>query len=95
MASPAQFPQSAAALRRLAVAGAAQRRTRSGLLIQGSVQPPTPAPGLAEWQRAVCELAQSDWAVTWVPLALDSGLLARAAALQCGKYSTAAHNQCR
>jgi len=37
------------------VAGAAQRRTRQGLLIQGSVQPPSPARFLArkDWQEAM------------------------------------------
>ena len=46
------------------VAGAAQRRTRNGLLIQGSIQPP---PGVvrSDWERAFCDVAQKRWGVVW------------------------------
>jgi lipoate-protein ligase A len=37
------------------IAGAAQRRTRGGLLIQGSVQPPSVSLERARWQQAVRE----------------------------------------
>jgi hypothetical protein len=46
------------------IAGAAQRRTRHGLLIQGSIQPPV---GIARsaWERAFCEVAESCWGALW------------------------------
>lgn len=48
------------------LAGAAQRRTRAGLLIQGSVQPP---PGLGvsrtQWHQAMLEAAREVWSVKW------------------------------
>src|SRR4051812_20567907 len=46
------------------IAGAAQRRNRNGLLIQGSIQPPE---GLdrADWERAFCTVAQEIWGVLW------------------------------
>lgn len=48
------------------LAGAAQRRTRAGLLIQGSVQPPS---GLgiprAQWQQAMLAAAGQAWSVEW------------------------------
>lgn len=37
------------------IAGAAQRRTRTGLLIQGSVQPPPISLGRTNWERAMGE----------------------------------------
>ncbi|MBL9134456.1 MAG: hypothetical protein JNK85_01245 [Verrucomicrobiales bacterium] len=38
------------------IAGAAQRRNKSGLLIQGSVQPPPPGVGRGLWQAAMLEV---------------------------------------
>ena len=37
------------------IAGAAQRRSRTGLLIQGSLQPP-PGTSRADWQAAMCRM---------------------------------------
>ena len=90
------------------IAGAAQRRTRLGLLIQGSVQPP-PALARAEWQQAMCEVAQPapiapvrpapavlTPAVTWRPLpSSDSALTQRTQQLFQQKYSQAAYHQKR
>ena len=90
------------------VAGAAQRRTRLGLLIQGSVQPP-PGVARADWQHAMCEVAQPARipavrpapplptpAVTWLPLpSSDSALTQRTQQLVQQKYSQAAYNQKR
>src|SRR5947207_1187336 len=52
------------------IAGGAQRRTRHGLLIQGSIQPP---PGIArsDWESASCEVASKQWEVVWEPLHLE------------------------
>jgi lipoate-protein ligase A len=72
------------------IAGAAQRRTRAGLLIQGSVQPP---PGLdrGAWESALCRTMEVEWAP------LPPGLLPEALArrLQVEKYAQPAFNQKR
>ena len=76
------------------IAGAAQRRNRQGLLIQGSVQPPQP---LAEgdWQKAVCEVALEKWRVQWSPFGEVAALHQRAEELVRRKYSLADYNQRR
>lgn len=76
------------------LAGAAQRRTRQGLLIQGSIQPP---PGVAkvDWQMAFCARAQSLWDVQWEPFDPDTDLRDRAEILAREKYSQPAYNQRR
>ena len=53
------------------IAGGAQRRTRDGLLIQGSIQPP---PGISrtDWESAFCEVATKSWGIVWRSLELDS-----------------------
>lgn len=76
------------------IAGAAQRRNRDGLLIQGSVQPP-PGVAKADWQQAMCDVAVEQWTVAWSALELDTPLRARAEALAREKYSQASHNQRR
>jgi len=77
------------------VAGAAQRRTRSGLLIQGSVQPPPLALAKADWQKAMCDAVKAAFGVRWIGLDPDTALLERAEALAKQKYSQPAHNQKR
>jgi lipoyl(octanoyl) transferase len=79
------------------IAGAAQRRTRQGLLIQGSVQPPGSVPGLSRdaWQRAMCEVAGRREAVQWSTLEADTFLLDRVDRLVRDKYCQAAYNQKR
>lgn len=76
------------------VAGAAQRRTRSGLLIQGSVQPPVSL-GRKDWEAAVCETASMEMDVCWRQMEADGILLQRAAELCRLKYAQAAYNQRR
>ena len=74
------------------IAGAAQRRTRNGLLIQGSVQPPA---GLAraDWERAIVDVAERH--PNWRSLELDAQLRARAEELAATKYGLVAYNQRR
>jgi lipoate-protein ligase A len=50
------------------IAGAAQRRTREGLLIQGSVQPPAVGVSRDAWEKAMCDVRTGDNGVEWVPL---------------------------
>jgi lipoate-protein ligase A len=72
------------------IAGAAQRRSRTGLLIQGSVQPP-PALDRSVWESALCGTME----VEWKPL--PDGLLPEELArrLEREKYGLAAFNQKR
>jgi lipoate-protein ligase A len=77
------------------IAGAAQRRTRAGLLIQGSVQPPPLPLRRADWQQALCDTAGEAARVAWQPFPGDAGLAARAAELARLKYSQDAYNQKR
>lgn len=78
------------------IAGAAQRRTRNGLLIQGSVQPP-PLRGLARtnWENAMCEIAHGGNRVHWRELAPDPDLVSRIQQLDKQKYSSASFNRKR
>jgi lipoate-protein ligase A len=77
------------------VAGAAQRRTRDGLLIQGSVQPQRLSQARAEWQQAMCDVACSGQGAQWVTFELDAPLAERAQELARQKYSQADYNRKR
>jgi lipoate-protein ligase A len=72
------------------IAGAAQRRSRAGLLIQGSIQPP-PQVAKADWQSALCREMDVSWEE------LPPALLPQEPALrlQSAKYSRASYNQKR
>lgn len=75
------------------IAGAAQRRNRLGLLIQGSVQPPPLPLARTDWERAMIATAPPSAAGTeFVP---DGPLLTRVAELMAQKYSQRAYNQKR
>jgi lipoate-protein ligase A len=76
------------------IAGAAQRRTRDGLLIQGSVQPPQ---GLRreEWESAICASGARDWEISWRGWDLPSTVAATVDGLQREKYATVAYNERR
>jgi len=77
------------------IAGAAQRRKREGLLIQGSVQAPPISLKRDDWQRAMCETAVSQWQVRWESFEPDADLKERVETLAAGKYSQSSHNQKR
>ena len=76
------------------IAGAAQRRNRRGLLIQGSVQPP-PGPAKRDWQAAMGEVARTLWSVDWVGLELSPGQEERVAELVRAKYGREDYNRRR
>jgi lipoyl(octanoyl) transferase len=76
------------------IAGAAQRRTRGGLLIQGSVQPP-PDEVRAAWEAAMCGQATREWGTVWETWELPDEIKDRAARLAKEKYSTPAYNERR
>ena len=71
------------------IAGAAQRRNRDGLLIQGSVQAKPTGIDREAWEIAM--LAESDWS-EWQPA---ESFITEATALASSKYAAAAHNQKR
>jgi lipoyl(octanoyl) transferase len=83
------------------IAGAAQRRNRHGLLIQGSVQPGDLSVTRDEWQTAFVYVLASGEQIRWasmvltVPLEVDQELTSRIEQLVAEKYSQASYNQRR
>jgi len=77
------------------IAGAAQRRNKMGLLIQGSVQPPPIPLARADWERAMREAARECFNFAWAVISPDAGLREHAEKLARQKYSQNSHNQKR
>lgn len=77
------------------IAGAAQRRSKTGLLIQGSIQPVPENLARAQWQSAMTHAAVREWSVQFQPLELPPALCTRVAALVQEKFSQDAHNRRR
>ena len=77
------------------IAGAAPRRNKSGLLIQGSVQPPSLNLARGDFEAAMRAVAEKNFAVTWTDFAPDSELRTHAEALAQEKYSQINYNQKR
>ncbi len=77
------------------IAGAAQRRTRNGLLIQGSVQPPPRSPTRADWQKAMCTVVGAEQGIGWTEFVPDAPLNERSVTLVREKYSQPDYNQKR
>ena len=77
------------------IAGAAQRRNKWGLLIQGSVQPPPVSPARADWEKAMVEVARQDFDIAWSDFSPDAKLRARVDKLVREKYSQEIYNHKR
>jgi lipoate-protein ligase A len=77
------------------IAGAAQRRTRTGLLIQGSVQPTNLPVRKTDWQKALCDAAHAQWKVKWQACEMDFSQEERVERLAREKYSQRSYNQRR
>lgn len=75
------------------IAGAAQRRNKLGLLIQGSVQPPPISLNREAWENAMRETELSG--ASWNKLGVGGTLLALTERLVTEKYSQAGYNQKR
>lgn len=75
------------------IAGAAQRRNKLGLLIQGSVQPPPISLSRNAWENAMRETELSG--ASWNKLEVGGTLLALTERLVAEKYSQAGFNQKR
>jgi hypothetical protein len=77
------------------IAGAAQRRRKDGLLIQGSVQPPSFGINRMEWEQAMRDVATSAHAVAWEKRLENVSVENRARELALSKYSQSSYNQRR
>jgi lipoyl(octanoyl) transferase len=77
------------------IAGAAQRRNRLGLLIQGSVQPPPLSLARTDWEKAMCEAGRVKFGIKWSNFKLDEMLRERAGLLAAQKYSQPDYNRRR
>jgi lipoate-protein ligase A len=75
------------------IAGAAQRRNKLGLLIQGSVQPPPIPLARSDWEQAM--IAAAEPGSSWRTLDPDAALQARVAQLEMVKYSQGSYHQKR
>jgi lipoate-protein ligase A len=73
------------------IAGAAQRRTRTGLLIQGSIQPPPIPLAREKWQAAMCAIDGHPWTA----LEISAPLAEIVQALEKAKYAQPGYNQKR
>lgn len=70
------------------IAGAAQRRSRTGLLIQGSVQPPPPGIVRTDWEKAMLETATAEWEVEWMAWEPSAEWVKRTEQLAGEKYGS-------
>lgn len=77
------------------IAGAAQRRSRLGLLIQGSVQPPPVSIRREDWEVSMQETGTHTWRAEWLVLEPDAALRQRVDELVSKKYSQASYNEKR
>lgn len=75
------------------IAGAAQRRNKLGLLIQGSVQPPPVGLPRDDWEAAMRAVAKTESG--WSELSAKGELLAVAQQLAAEKYSRPDYNEKR
>jgi lipoate-protein ligase A len=75
------------------IAGAAQRRRRDGLLIQGSVRPPNSLSITRDsWEQAMLDVSSSVNSVAWEAYPQNSSLAKRAMELVRVKYSQQGYN---
>lgn len=77
------------------IAGAAQRRSKHGLLIQGSIQPVPQNLARAKWQGAMTACAEAQWNAQFAPLEVTQLLLQHANQLAREKFSSDGHNRRR
>jgi lipoyl(octanoyl) transferase len=77
------------------IAGAAQRRNKFGLLIQGSVQPPPVSLARKDFEKAMAEVAVENFDLLWDVFTLDEKTLRQAQELSLQKYSQVSYNRKR
>jgi len=81
--------------RRKKIAGAAQRRNKSGLLIQGSIQPPPLTLVRGKFEKAICGIAEKNFGICRQALPPGKEILEEACRLVAQKYSQAGYNRKR
>jgi lipoate-protein ligase A len=77
------------------IAGAAQRRNKLGLLIQGSVQPPPLGLKREDWERAMQTAGAKMFGAEWTEAKADEAFSSRVAELVREKYSQRSYNEKR
>jgi lipoyl(octanoyl) transferase len=77
------------------IAGAAQRRNKLGLLIQGSVQPSEVSIERGDWEQVMIAVGAAQFGVRWRTSTADAELLAATNQLAAGKFSRTDYNQKR
>jgi lipoate-protein ligase A len=77
------------------LAGAAQRRNRSGLLVQGSIQPPPSQVRREQWEEAMLEEGARAHGNRWSAFEPAAAFIQRATDLEAAKYSRDSYNQKR
>jgi lipoate-protein ligase A len=77
------------------IAGAAQRRNKLGLLIQGSVQPPPFSPVREHWEDAMRKVAKDLFAVDWEDFSPNVNFLSQTGELARQKFSQDEYNRRR
>src|SRR5882757_3298619 len=77
------------------IAGAAQRRNKLGLLIQGSVQPPPVSRERMDWEKAMVTVAREQFQARGADFPPDDGLLQHAETLRSEKFSQDCYNRKR
>lgn len=77
------------------IAGAAQRRNRLGLLIQGSIRPGGIRTRRADWHQAMLEIRRRQRSATWQPCEPGTETLEMAAELARTKYALKEYNRRR
>lgn len=77
------------------IAGAAQRRNKLGLLIQGSVQPPPLSLKRGDWEMAMRSAGAEMFGAQWAEWSLDDALNQRVAELVAQKYFQKSYNEKR
>lgn len=82
-------------LRGRKIAGAAQRRNRNGLLIQGSIQPPPIKLAREDWERTMCKVAKSEQGASWQVFEANTAFIHRVTDLAAETYSSNAYNRRR
>lgn len=76
------------------IAGAAQRRNKLGLLIQGSVQPPVPV-SRTGWENAMQRVAETQFSASWTDFSPDASLHKLVTQLSREKFSRDGYNRKR
>jgi lipoate-protein ligase A len=77
------------------IAGAAQRRSKSGLLIQGSVQPPVVSIARVDWENAMRSAGEEKFGIHFEKVAPEEKILSFAGELVRQKYSQEVYNRRR